>query len=271
MPHLVLEGPVFPGDTPERVVRVGDDNQLPKLLDQDLEPYEQGLRPLSEDAQALIDSHVRARADAGHAADARDTHAAQYAASLEGLDLLTAQAGALNFRSAGAGCTRDYRNDIEVAFDAFEAGVSRCVMLQHRGWCNQGWDTHQNLGMQSDNFEDLFFNLLEIQDALARRPDLKERLVLVVASEMGRHPKLNAWGGKDHWTWTTTMLMGSGIRGGHSVGGLDAYGRGQRVDLGTGDVSDAGVALTPGHLGATVLTLAGLDPGAQDPMFSALT
>ena len=65
------------------------------------------------------------------------------------------------------------------------------------------------------------------------------------------------------------MLMGSGIRGGTAVGGVDAYGRGLHVDLLTG--GSGSVPLGPSHLGATLLTLAGLDPtGVGEPIGAAL-
>jgi hypothetical protein len=35
---------------------------------------------------------------------------------------------------------------------------------------------------------------------------------------------------------------------------------GRPVDLATGEVTDSGVGLVPGHLGATLLTLGGVDP-----------
>jgi len=265
MPHLVLDGPVFPGDLPERVVRVGDQNQLSRLLEGQLGPYDEGLTPPPQDVQALVDAHVRARAEA-----ASGEHASRYASSLAGLERLQAEAAGLDFASQSPGCTRDFPADFEVIFDAFEAGMSRCVMLRHQGWCNQGWDTHQLLQGQSDNFEDLFNTLFQLQDALNSRPALAERLVLIVASEMGRHPKLNAWGGKDHWTWTSAMLMGSGVRGGSVIGGLDDQGRGRSVDLMTGETSEGGTALGPEHLGATLLSLGGVEGGDAAPILAAL-
>jgi hypothetical protein len=58
------------------------------------------------------------------------------------------------------------------------------------------------------------------------------------------------------------MLIGSGIRGGQVIGGLDANGQGRTVDLGTGGFSDGGVIMLPEHLGATLLALGDVDPAA---------
>ena len=44
------------------------------------------------------------------------------------------------------------------------------------------------------------------------------------------------------------------------LGGLDTVGRGQRVDLASGDITGSGTALLPEHLGATLLALGDVDP-----------
>ena len=77
---------------------------------------------------------------------------------------------------------------------------------------------------------------------------------------MGRFPQLNSRAGKEHWTFTSAMMIGSGVRGGQSIGAFDQYCFGQNVDLISGEVHNSGEALVPGHLGATLLTLAGIDP-----------
>jgi uncharacterized protein (DUF1501 family) len=79
-------------------------------------------------------------------------------------------------------------------------------------------------------------------------------------SEMGRTPQRSASGGKDHWTYTSTLLIGSGIAGGRTVGAWSELLTGEKVDLASGDVSDTGVSLLPGHIGATLLALADIDP-----------
>ena len=103
---------------------------------------------------------------------------------------------------------------------------------------------------------------------------LAEETIVVVQSEMGRTPKLNATNGKDHWPYTSAMLMGAGIAGGQVIGGYDEFAIGQNVRLSDGAVSDAGTPLVSGHLGATLLALAGIDPGGLtgglEPITAAL-
>lgn len=86
------------------------------------------------------------------------------------------------------------------------------------------WDTHQkNFSILKDNklpvFDQVYSALLEDLEA---RGLLDETLVFVT-SEMGRTPKVNANGGRDHWTYCYgSMLAGAGIKGGAVVGASDA-------------------------------------------------
>jgi hypothetical protein len=93
-----------------------------------------------------------------------------------------------------------------------------------------GWDTHGN------NFNCLRDNLLpEFDRAFAALlGDLDDRglldeTLIVVTSEMGRHPKIGdvrsgglAGGGRDHWTNCMSVLFaGGGTRGGQTYGSSD--------------------------------------------------
>ena len=59
-------------------------------------------------------------------------------------------------------------------------------------------------------------------------------------SEMGRTPALNANLGKDHWPFTSVMLIGDGFIGDRVVGGFDAGWMGQSLDFGSAEVTDGG-------------------------------
>ena len=166
-----------------------------------------------------------------------------------------------------AGCERDLAADGALAFDLFEANLSRCAMLRYKGWCSEGWDTHQGLDLQGRNFGDLFAYINQIMEDLATRTSasgspLADEVTIVVFSEMGREPVLNSWGGRDHWTFTSALLIGSGIQGGTTVGMLDDTGRGRRIDFDTGAPSEGGRLMGPDDFGATLLTLGGVEPSS---------
>ena len=130
---------------------------------------------------------------------------------------------------------------------------------------NGQWDTHAGNTLQDGYYEELFDVLDQIVTDLDSAPGenggtMLDETTVVVLSEMGRAPQANAAGGKDHWTWTSAMLIGSGVAGGRTIGGWTDELTGEPIDLTTGEVSDSGETMYPGHLGATLLALADVDP-----------
>ena len=113
------------------------------------------------------------------------------------------------------------------------------------------WDTHtNNFPILRDNklpgFDQTFSALLE---DLQGRGLLDETLV-VVMSEMGRTPRINARGGRDHWTQCYSVLFaGGGIRGGTVHGASDA----QAAFVKDAPVSTADIC-------ATIYRCIGIDP-----------
>jgi hypothetical protein len=111
--------------------------------------------------------------------------------------------------------------------------VERGVRFVNVSWDNfsarfqvskAAWDTHErNFPMLRQTllpgFDQTYAALLEDLDA---RGLLDETLV-VVMGEMGRTPRVNAQGGRDHWTHCySVILAGGGIRGGVAYGESDA-------------------------------------------------
>ncbi len=281
LPHVILDGYAFTQQHTGQVVRVGDKGQLADLLDGSaLTDADQSVALPSSAAEALEESflkarlkHTRTHASPGRAQDfMRDyLQATQQHQSL--LDYR------LDFEIPLEGCERDVAADCAKAFDLFELGTTRCAMVRYNGWCNEGWDTHQNLELQSVNFQDLFGYLdMGMQDlpsrTMADGSQLKDRVTIMVFSEMGRALELNSWEGKDHWTTTSAMFIGAGIQGGQVVGAFDDLGVGAPIDLKTGEISSAGTMLMPGHVGATLLALGDVDPGPYigrtDPILGLL-
>ena len=133
---------------------------------------------------------------------------------------------------------------VDGLLDALEGGASRCGLIRHDGLWDQTFDSHAANFMQSEHFELLFSDLSGLVDAIEGRG---LDLTLVVFSEMGRHPQLNGQQGKHHWTATSAMLWGDGVAGDRVVGGFD-------------DQVEGG--FTAADLGATLLALGDVDPGA---------
>lgn len=102
-----------------------------------------------------------------------------------------------------------------------EAGVP-VVKIRHH-W----WDTHaEHFERHAGLVRQLDVALSTLLQDLHDRGLLEETLV-VVASEFGRSPEINRFGGRDHWTraWSVA-LAGAGVSGGVVVGRTSEDGRG---------------------------------------------
>jgi uncharacterized protein (DUF1501 family) len=269
LPHLVVYGPAYTARYTDRVVRVGSNGQLRDLLD-GTALTQSGVPTLATaaDLDALVDARVRGRT-AAWAAGAGRGHGTSvgngYVRALDTLAQMGDIAGRVSLAPEDAGCARDLAADAAAAFDCFSLGLSRCALIEDDGWCSTGWDTHSGNDMQATHYELLFGYLSRIMDDLATRSSvtggaLADEVTVVVMSEMGRHPQLNTTGGKDHWTYTSAMLLGAGVRGGQVIGEMNADFQGRPIDLDTGEPSEAGTGLVPSHLGATLLAMADIDP-----------
>jgi uncharacterized protein (DUF1501 family) len=122
-----------------------------------------------------------------------------------------------------------------------------------------GWDTHNKNFHLLREFHLPYFDMTysALMEDLESRGLLEETLV-VVMGEMGRTPKVNGNGGRDHWTHCYSVLFsGAGIRGGTVYGSSDrqaAYPDENPV--------------TPGDICATIYHCLGIDPAmpVHDPI-----
>ena len=55
----------------------------------------------------------------------------------------------------------------------------------------------------------------------AEELQIREKLVVIVQSEMGRTPNYNKGDGKDHWSIGSIMFLGPGIKGNRFIGATD--------------------------------------------------
>ena len=272
LPYLVVAGYSFSARYSDRVVRVGSANQLPELLSGSILP--DGVELPSPSSADLADAWVRQRAEAAMAAAGAEQDAAFMSAYLDTLDAsaaLEAGAGGLSLETTTDGCSYDISGDASVVLDSMEQGLTRCGMVMSQGVCNIRWDQHSRLADQDRNYEHLFSHLLRLMEDIDSRPALAEDLVVVVLSEMGRHPLINAMLGRDHWTYTSAMILGSGVAGGRVIGGYNEHLIGRGVDLADGAPVEGGAALVPGHLGATLMALADIDHREYLPNHEPIT
>ena len=257
LPHVVFRGPAYSSQLSDSVVRVGINGQLNDLLIPHTE---------LQQTQSLTDAFLHAELDrVQHREATASPLIERYQHSLAQQGVLGQSGLTTELGGIMEGCVRDIRHDAANAFSLFEQGLSRCAMMSYLGVCDLSWDTHADHQMQQESTNDLFWYLTEIIDdldgrvSLSGRP-LREEVILVVMSEMGRSPRFNVFGGRDHWTYNSAMLFGDAIKGGRVSGGLNEHAIGMPIDLSSGQISANGIPLLPGHLGSTLLTLADIDP-----------
>ena len=120
-----------------------------------------------------------------------------------------------------------------------------CVKVTHHGY-----DTHaENFNFHLEQLEEFDKTFSMLLDDLHERGMLESTLVLVY-SEFGRTPKINAKYGRDHWgTAWSTVMGGCGIQPGAVIGSTSADGT---------KVADREV--DAGQLFKTYLRAVGLDP-----------
>jgi hypothetical protein len=104
----------------------------------------------------------------------------------------------------------------EIALASFKAGV--CVSAN---LTIGQFDSHAN--NDPDQMRLLPEFLAGIAYVLRRAEELqiREQLVVIVQSEMGRTPTYNKGNGKDHWSIGSIMFLGKGIKGNRVIGATD--------------------------------------------------
>lgn len=262
--NVVFSGPSYADSSASGVVRIGENGQLGTLIDGSCAGS--GLRVPSAVVGSLEDAYVLARAEkaaslAGRGAESRIVSA--YTGALIDTPAVASMADLLQVNAD------DPLDQMLAAVTLLASGAARCVTVADLGVDNVTWDHHSEITRQGTCFELLFDHLITLMETLDSTPGtaggtLADEITVVVCSEMGRYPQMNASMGKDHWTTTSLMLLGGGIRGGQVIGGYDDNMGGVPVIASTGesdpDGAGGGVVIQPIHIGATLLALAGLDP-----------
>ncbi len=96
---------------------------------------------------------------------------------------------------------------------------------------------------------------------LRRAEELKirEQLVVIVQSEMGRTPNYNNGNGKDHWSIGSIMFLGRGIKGNRVLGATDEKQFHVPLDPQTlACDQEKGIRVRPEHIHAALRELAGI-------------
>lgn len=104
----------------------------------------------------------------------------------------------------------------DIALASFKAGVGVSANLSIGQF-----DSHAN--NDTDQMKLIPEFLAGIRYVMHRAEELKirDRLVIIVQSEMGRTPTYNNGNGKDHWSIGSILFLGRGIKGNRVIGATD--------------------------------------------------
>ncbi len=258
-PYLILGRTAYSGPYGSLGARTGSVNQIVTLLNPNvaLPPIGGPLLPHvpTDTEEMLIREHVLARAERELTASGGNKRVDDFIASLTRGDLLRdiGVVGKLEL-------ARSFSAQIDLAVEALARGVCHSAQLE-----TGDWDTHADNDAQGPLHDAFFSGLSKLVTALATRPGstqgskLLDETAIVVVSELGRTPRKNSDGGKDHWPVTSALLVGSGVAGGRVVGATTDALAGADIDLATGKPAQDGQPLLYSNFAAGVLELAGVD------------
>jgi hypothetical protein len=173
--------------------------------------------------------------------------------------LFTAQASSKGLRRVtaylpGALPKERLSQQADIALAAFKAGVCVSANLSIGQF-----DSHAN--NDADQMR-LIPELLAGVRYLVRRAEelkIRDRLVLVIQSEMGRTPSYNAGNGKDHWSIGSVMFLGPAIKGNRVIGATDEKQLHVPLDPQTLACDQkAGIRVRPEHVHDALRQLAGI-------------
>lgn len=105
---------------------------------------------------------------------------------------------------------------VEIALASFVAGVCVSANLSIGQF-----DSHANNDRDQMNLIPEFLGGIAYLMRRAEELKIRDKLVVIVQSEMGRTPNYNNGNGKDHWSIGSIMFMGKGIKGNRVLGATD--------------------------------------------------
>jgi hypothetical protein len=142
----------------------------------------------------------------------------------------------------------------EIALASFKAGVCVSANLDIGQF-----DSHAN--NDPDQMKLIPEFLAGVAYLVRRAGELKirDQLVVVVQSEMGRTPNYNAGNGKDHWSIGSAMFLGRGIKGNRVAGATNDKQFAIPLDPKTLKLDEhKGVRIRPEHIHESLRELAGI-------------
>lgn len=142
----------------------------------------------------------------------------------------------------------------DIALAAFKAGVCVSANLSIGQF-----DSHNNNDADQMKLIPEFLGGIDEILSKAEELQIREKLVVIVQSEMGRTPTYNNGNGKDHWSIGSIMFLGPGIAGNRNLGATDEKQNLVPIDPRSLAIDkEKGIRVRPEHLHAQLRSLAGI-------------
>lgn len=153
----------------------------------------------------------------------------------------------------------------EIALASFKAGVCVSANLSIGQFDSHADNDRDQMKLIPEFLEGIAYVLHRAEEL-----QIRDKLVVIAQSEMGRTPTYNKGAGKDHWSIGSVMFLGPGIKGNRVVGSTD---EGQfAVPLDPSSLtrdSEAGIRIRPEHIHDALRRFAGIsehDASRQFPL-----
>ncbi len=146
-------------------------------------------------------------------------------------------------------------NQADIALASFKAGVCVSANLNVGGF-----DSHANNDRDQMKLIPTMLAGIDYLVTRAEELQIRDKLVIVMQSEMGRTPSYNKNDGKDHWSIGSMMFMGRGIQGNRVIGATDE--KQFLVPINPQSLAtdgEEGIRVRPEHIHTTLRRFAGID------------
>ena len=155
--------------------------------------------------------------------------------------------------------THTYRNNAvfsqgRFAMAGYKAGLTTSVNIKIGGFDTHGDHDNRHLPRIARLLKGL--ELLK-EDAAAQ--GISDRVIFVVGSEFGRTPGYNGGNGKDHWSVSSMMFMGTPITRKGLLGATTDGHRAENINPSSLAVDSSGIPITYAHINKALRKLAGID------------
>jgi len=142
----------------------------------------------------------------------------------------------------------------EIALASFKAGVCVSANLSIGQF-----DSHANNDADQMKLIPEFLEGIAYVLHRAEELQIRDKLVVIAQSEMGRTPHYNQGNGKDHWSIGSIMFLGHGIQGNRVIGATDEKQFAVPLDPETlNTVGDEGIRVRPEHIHEALRQFAGI-------------